>query len=133
MNGSEFFKGFARVPLSALHFDHKLGRKTHRSASTKNVQRLVKLFSKVGCQHGAIEHAISATLGSDSLQEALEDCDLETLPQDVSEGVDVLPLLQVTRLNCLHGLHRVLAAKEVLDGEDQWWIVKIYSNSMSPN
>ena len=31
-----------------------------------------------------------------------------------------------TKLHCLHGKHRIEAAKSVLHAEDSWWIVKLY-------
>ncbi|KAF2105294.1 hypothetical protein BDV96DRAFT_592750 [Lophiotrema nucula] len=41
-----------------------------------------------------------------------------------------LPLLHPLSVECLSGLHRIEAAKEFLDENDQWWTVRLFSKNM---
>ena len=46
---AEAYRGIARILLDCLNFDNKITRKKHRSLSLKNVLRVQKIFTRVGC------------------------------------------------------------------------------------
>ncbi|KAF2650673.1 hypothetical protein K491DRAFT_666825 [Lophiostoma macrostomum CBS 122681] len=121
------FRGIARIQLTALNFDHPLVQRKHRSVSQKNVRRLRGIFEKVGCLRLQEENFINAIVDDASLDDALT---LSGVSRDgllcLREGQE-LPLLHL-RVDCLSGLHRVEAAKAYLDDNDQWWVVRLFTN-----
>ena len=74
------------------------------------------------------ENYISALVDERSVQQSLQRAGYseDSLRATPSSSI---PFLQDLNLNCLHGLHRILAAKDFLDEDDQWWTVKLFSNS----
>ena len=121
------FLGIARIPLDALDFNHEL-QKVHRVLSDRAVARLENIFEKEGCLRLQDENHISAVVDEDELVWALAVTGLErgNLPRHPSGGD--IPELGLMHVRCLHGLHRVNAAKRVLDGVDRWWTVRLYSS-----
>lgn len=117
------FRGLARVQLHALHFDHPLVERKHRSISQKNVRRLQRVFGEVGCLRLQEENYINAVVDDASLDKALSLSRDELLC--LREGQE-LPLLDV-HVDCLSGLHRIEAAKAILDNNDQWWVVRLFT------
>lgn len=47
------------------------------------------------------------------------------------DGLLQLRLPDKSSLLCLHGKHRIAAAKSLFSGEQRWWVVALYSNSTS--
>jgi len=127
MSEASYFRGYARVPLDALYFDHKIAKQKHRATSSKNVKRLLGLYRSLGCEKGSYENAVKARISEESLGEALEELGRVDLPRDPGQPGAELPLLNVARIHCLHGLHRILAAKKYLkEDEERWWVVQLY-------
>ncbi|XTI84252.1 hypothetical protein V2W45_1465362 [Cenococcum geophilum] len=96
------YLGIAKIKLGALNFDHPLIRKKHRLLSKKNVRRLRNVFKRVGYKRLEKEKFINA------------------------EG-NLIPFVNLRSVDCLRGLYRIKAAKEFLDDNDQWWIVRLFS------
>jgi hypothetical protein len=126
----EYFIGYARVNLDALDFSHEWAKKYHRSKSKKVCNGLERIFGKDGCKSDEAEHAISAII---DLQ-VLHDAGRSELPAIVNSRVNV-PQLDLRYIECLHGLHRIEAAKAFLKGNDKmyWWTVKFYSKGKMPS
>ncbi len=117
------FKGLARVKLSALKFDQQ----GHRELSANIVARLHKIFAIEGCLRLDNENFISAVITSDALRNAIAESNLES--QSLCQQDDgSIPFLGLASVDCLHGLHRVAAARGYLDENDQWWTVRLYSD-----
>ncbi|KAK3672623.1 hypothetical protein LTR78_007435 [Recurvomyces mirabilis] len=114
------FLGYARVALSALHFNQQsdLG---HRNVSDRNVSRILRIFKIEGCQRKDENHFLTGIVdGAEDLREALT---------SAPSAYEQLPVLPHCRVECLNGLHRILAAREHLDQNDQWWIVRLYTSA----
>lgn len=119
------FRGLARVRLNNLEFTNVLDQAKHRPLSPRNVARLRHVFTLEGCQRYEEANFISGLIEVDD-----NDSATPLQPPDVS----LIPLLEPrTPIRCLNGLHRIRAAQEYLDANDQWWIVKLYSEGLTPN
>ncbi|KAK5111090.1 hypothetical protein LTR85_012265 [Meristemomyces frigidus] len=113
----EYALGIGRVKLSQLRFEPGV-----RDTDEKNVERLRLVFHTEGCHREDPTNFIPALVSKDDLGPAWVGSDK---PQDLQ-----LPAGQA--LHCLHGKHRVLAARRILRANDQWWTVTLYGNHM-PN
>ena len=121
------YRGIAKVKLEALNFDHPLTRKKHRKVSQKNVNRLGKIFSQGGCFRLQQENFVNAVIDDAALETSLSSIGLtEDTFLRLREG-EPLPCLNINNVDCLSGLHRIEAAREFLDDNDQWWVVRFFS------
>jgi hypothetical protein len=126
-NPSLFFLGFARISLRALTFEHPLAQRLQRrQAVEKNVARLTEIFKQTSCDRGKEKNAIIAVFSPHNLTRTLP----KTIDSTIECAIEV-PFLPVPSVDCLHGLHRVLAARKIFDEEDDWWLVRLYSFSTS--
>lgn len=123
MARGEFFYGYAIISLDKLSFEHPLAR-NHRPVSKNNVERILKLFREVGCGNDVAEYAVTASVDAARLEYYLEEQGYGSLPQTIEDSTDV-PRLDMP-VECLHGLHRILAAKRFLKGGERWWMARIY-------
>lgn len=127
------FLGIARVSFCLLDFTEALSR-THREESDKAKVRLLSVFKYEGCLRHVEEHFIDAAVNKEVLQSALRQLgiSLATFKErsyDYVATPNSIPELRFTRpIACLSGLHRVRAAEEYLDQNDQWWYVKLYDS-----
>lgn len=121
---SSHFKGFARVWLRDLRFH------TGRGLDDKNVKRLSRIFRAEGCHKSDRRYVLPVVVEERVLTQALNGkscvspCLLSQLPTD-------LPLLSIPdnkTIICLHGMHRVYAAKKVLPPCEQWWTAEVYDS-----
>jgi hypothetical protein len=116
------FKGTARVSITHLDFPHPT-----RQIDEKIIRQLVRDFEGEGCIREEPSHRIPAVIDDSVLEEALEKIPLTA--EAFKAKVDNPPFLNLrngVKLECLHGQHRVLAAKEHLGASQWWWIVDIY-------
>ena len=121
------YLGIAKIKLGALNFDHPLVRKKHRLPSKKNVRRLRNVFERAGCERLEKENFINAVVDDAALISSLAFSGLNKQRfRQLQEG-DSIPFVDLRSVDCLGGLHRIEAAKEFLDDNDQWWIVRLFS------
>jgi hypothetical protein len=113
----QYFAGYARVKLAALDFSYALDC-NHRPHSVKIVDELVSIFNLVGCFNDNPKYAVPVICSSQALQ-------TQSLPQSICNSDN--PLLHLSKVDCLHGLHRVSAGEIFLESEDQWWTVAVYA------
>lgn len=106
----EYFLGTARIRLEHLRFESGV-----RDYDEKNVARLINVFKLEKCQREAPKNRIPAIISSTMLGEWQR-----------SEQPTELLLSSADTILCLHGKHRVIAAREFLLERDQWWIVSLY-------
>ncbi|KAF1352972.1 hypothetical protein EJ07DRAFT_13857, partial [Lizonia empirigonia] len=127
---SSHFRGRAKVPLDFLHFSEHSPRDVDRG----NVQRLMGVFREEGVKRLQNEHHIPAVVGKDDLLSAvqLSGVSLVDLLNSSQENPPRLTFSDGYRLRCLHGKHRIEAAKNsaCLQGQDRWWTVTLYSEGM---
>lgn len=117
------FKGTARV--SIIHLDFP---RPSRQVEKKVIDQLIRDFDGEGCIREEPSHRIPAMIEDSVLAVALRKLSISAEMFKVRG--DIPPTLQLesgVKLECLHGQHRILAAKEyfVLRSE-RWWIVDLY-------
>lgn len=126
---SPYFKGVARVQLSALDFNRALSSQRHRPLSEKIVARLVDVLRREGCRRDNEANFVDAVVEDDVLQAALAKVGLTDV--SLESCLEDQPIIPLHDLQCLHGLHRIAAARLVLDQNDQWWTVRLYSGTLT--
>jgi len=108
-----YFLGNAQVRIESMSFEPGI-----RDFDNANVARLLKIFRLEGCHRSDPSHFIPALVTKDILgpgwQQGLQ-------PQLLSLPVSV-------NLRCLHGKHRILAAKQYFPYIEQWWNVALYES-----
>jgi hypothetical protein len=121
-----YFRGSAKIAIRSLEFGSQ-EREGVRLLEGKNVSRLLKIFETEGCDRLDPEHHIAALIGQDAFNRALQISRLERAT--LMDREEVPPRLELDaddRITCLHGQHRIEAAKQYLNGSDKWWIVDLY-------
>ena len=116
------FKGAARVSIQNLDFPHPI-----REVDQKVIDQLIRDFDGEGCIRAEPSHRIPAVIDNSILQAALQKISLTA--ESFKAKADHPPVLKLgsgVKLECLHGQHRVLAAKEHLPASQWWWVVDLY-------
>jgi hypothetical protein len=118
------FKGAARVSIHNLDFPHPI-----RGIDKKAIQQLIRDFDGEGCIRAEPSHRIPAVIDNSILQAALQKMKTPLTAESFKAKADNPPILKLgsgVKLECLHGQHRVLAAKEHLPASQWWWVVDLY-------
>lgn len=120
------------MPLDFLYFSEHSPRDLDRG----NVERLMGVYCDEGVKRLKHEHCIPAIVGKDDLLSAIHLSGL-SLVQLLNSSQGDPPRLTFPegfRLQCLHGKHRIEAAKlsACLQGQDRWWTVMLYSEGTPP-
>lgn len=127
---AQHFKGSAEVKLKHLAFDLK----AVREIDPKNVARLKSIFRLESCSRLDPQHHIPALLSLQDLEIAagISHVSIESLSSPVENRFVQLNFPEGYQLQCLHGRHRIQAAKEHLKMEDAWWVVDLYLEGFPP-
>ncbi|KAF1347689.1 hypothetical protein BDV97DRAFT_299437 [Delphinella strobiligena] len=119
---SQQFQGLARIQLDSLNYEQVLNEAKHRPLSPRNVTRLRQVFDLEGCKYYDESNYISGIVPQESFDQHNVNLPLH------SKDLDAIPHLEFScPVRCLNGLHRICAAREHLDPNDRWWIVKLYT------
>ncbi|KAK4552385.1 hypothetical protein LTR86_010399 [Recurvomyces mirabilis] len=86
---------------------------------------MVRIF-KSRCKREEEDNFVKAVLDEPDVSRARQSAAIVTSIPTASH-IRQLPILQGYRLKCLNGWARVLAAKQHLDRNDQWWVARIYA------
>ncbi|KAG0645121.1 hypothetical protein D0Z07_9209 [Hyphodiscus hymeniophilus] len=118
------YRGSAKVWISHLEFPHP-----SRQVDRRVIEQLKRDFDGEGCIKERANHRIPAVIDDSTLQVGLEKLSItaETFKVTSRDNPPNLRLKSGIKLECLHGQHRVLAAKEHLIPSLRWWIVDLYS------
>ena len=118
------YRGTARVRLEYLHFEWGEPRELKR----KNVERLKEIFRIDNVRRLEPGNHIPALIDQADLDVAIQASELsaETLLSNPDNDPPVLKFSPCYRLTCLHGRHRIQAARETLSPRDAWWSVDLY-------
>lgn len=119
------FLGVARLPINNLNFEHEIFKKHHRPVSEKILTRLRSVFQREGFLRSKSKNWIDAVVEPQKLLSALAQCGKTR--DDISSEKKDLPILDLGTVDCLQGVHRILAAADGLNPNDQWWTVRLYS------
>ncbi|KAL2049567.1 hypothetical protein ABVK25_010146 [Lepraria finkii] len=124
-NRQRHYRGSAKVKLKHLRFD------TSAFLDAKNVTRLTQIFELEGCHRLDLEHRVPATIKENVLQSTLRLSNITTV--DLMRRIPPkLELPTDVELDCLHGKHRIAAAKKFLYlPDDKWWTVDLYADRLS--
>lgn len=127
---SSKFRGRAQVPLEFLYFSVRCPRDLDRS----NVERLKAVYLREGVNRLKPENHVPAIISKADLKSAIKHSgtSLSDLLNRLQENLPRLKFPPNFRLQCLHGKHRIQAAKESarLKGEEKWWTVTFYLEGM---
>ncbi|KAF7594883.1 hypothetical protein BBP40_007917 [Aspergillus hancockii] len=112
-------------PLECLTFEHESIYGT-RAPILGNVKRLLHRFQKEGCRRQDPLCWIPAELSPADLQHVLSFNSLQGLDKNRPQEIN---LPSQWNMRCMQGQHRVAAALQWLDPNDQWWILNLYDSS----
>jgi hypothetical protein len=123
------YRGTARVRLEVLHFQWNESRELSR----KNVERLKEVFQTDKIRRLEPRNHIPAVVDQSDLDDAIQASEIsaESLLSNPNNNPPVLIFPAHHRLTCLHGRHRIQAARETLPPTDAWWTVDLYLAGMS--
>lgn len=126
----ENFRGTARVNIRGLIFKPEYSRDVDR----KNVERLKRIFKRQGCLRLSPSNHVPAIISERDLEVALQ-CSGKTLENLLDSAQDTPVKLELPpgyMLECLHGQHRILAARQILEpAKEEWWTVDLYLSGVS--
>lgn len=111
------FLGSFSIRLDQLQFLNEVNR--------KHVKELKRIFRRAGCRPLEERKAIAAVIDKETMAITLRNA-------GVLSDIDYPDLIfhQGYKLECMHGHHRIQAAREILlPGERDFWPVDLYSSS----
>lgn len=119
------FRGTFKIPLDKLQ--HEDRRDNIRQFDEENVIRLVNVFRAEGCLRHDAENHVEGLISRFSLPEGLARANA------APDGLFAEPPLfnPEQGVTYLQGRHRLEAARRFLIGDDQWWIVDLYSKGQN--
>ena len=117
------FRGSAKIDLRHLNFDSDTSY-----LDPKNITRLVQIFELEDCLRLELEHRIPAVISDDVLQHSLNTSGFNRNDLFTPGIPPKLEFPAQIALKCLHGKHRIAAAREFLEPLEKWWTVDLYSN-----
>ncbi|KAL6716955.1 hypothetical protein ACLMJK_004868 [Lecanora helva] len=124
------FYGTAKIHLKHLVFQSTSELPSQLTLNPKNVERLTQIFRLEGCQRLDLEHHVPAIISKEDLDSSLQlsGIGVEDLRRRASPPTLYLP--EAKPLICLHGKHRVAAARNVLLPGNKWWTVDLFSDDL---
>lgn len=113
-------KGWARVRISHLIFPDPIRQKDKRL-----IAQLKRNISAEGCHDE--EHPIPAIIDDRILQIALSQAGIQAESlRNPPVNPPKVKFFKDTKLECLEGQHRALAAKQILPSAERWWTIELY-------
>jgi hypothetical protein len=118
------YQGTAQVRLEVLSFRWD----QPRELDLKHVGHLVECFRKDTCRRLPARNHISAVIERAHLDAAVQASRISyaDLLSKQPDGYAELVFPDGYQLHCLHGRHRIQAAREFLLPKDHWWTVDLY-------
>lgn len=109
------FRGYARLNLASIELEDG-------DSLEADVKHLIKDFESRGCLQHDPAYAISVMVDNDSLAAVVNaQTDLSSRDETPYPHVDIKAI-------CLHGKHRILAARIALQEHDKWWTARLFSS-----
>ena len=122
---AKHFIGRAKVELKNLYFPP---RNRCEDVDERKKGRLLSIFALEGCLRNDPDHYIPALINQEILDTALHRSGLDLQDLNTKDEPPCLDF-QDLQINCLHGQHRIEAAKIFLSPFDEWWIIDFYAES----
>ncbi len=126
LNQSRAFCGSIKCPIRRLRFESITI--DPRQLDLKNVARILEIFNLEGCRRLELQNHVPALISQTVLHALLQGVPGGRLEDEVPSLVD-----PKHDLKCLHGRHRIEAAKKYLHPDDKWWIVDLYVDGILPS
>jgi hypothetical protein len=97
------------------------------------LQKLKGVFREGGCRPLDAQNHVLATISQACLDDALRISNIsaDELLNPENREYPVLKISDNMKLDCLQGLHRLQAAKDIMPWKDQWWAVDLYLSGKS--
>lgn len=126
------FCGSIKCPIRRLRYESI--NVDPRQLDFKNVARLVGVFKLEGCRRLESQNHVPALISRAALHTLLEHIPRGQSSLDLKDK-DGVPFLvdPPNDLTCLHGRHRIEAAKKYLHPDDKWWVVDLYADGEVPS
>jgi len=123
------YQGTAQVRLEVLHFPWD----QPRELDLKHVRYLKECFRNDSCRRLPERNHISAVIEREHLDAAVQAAEVSygDLLSKQPGGYPELMFPDGYQLQCLHGRHRIQAAREFLLPKDKWWTVDLYLAGMT--
>ncbi|KAK0628283.1 hypothetical protein B0T17DRAFT_614224 [Bombardia bombarda] len=124
------FRGTAQIRFVHLHF----GSLCPREPNKKVKEHLKEKFSNEGCLRLEPKNHIPAIISQETLEAAIRaspNVSQDSLLENRSEKPPELRFPDSVTIECLQGLHRIAAGKELLPRRDWWWTVDLYLDDAS--
>jgi hypothetical protein len=117
------YRGSAQVSIEHLDFPHPC-----RHIDINVIGQLIRNFEGEGCIKDT--NRIPAIINDSILYAGLNklETSAESFKAISNSAPPRLHLERGVKVECLHGQHRVLAAKKFLDPSERWWIVDFYGS-----
>ena len=115
----------ARVSLEVLPDQSTELDKAH-------VEYLLEIFRREGCRPQPVQNHILVLIHQSCLHTALERPGIDAVAP-ITPPVEDYRMLQLpvgTKLECLHGKHRIQAARDFLSPREKWWVADLYSSGV---
>ncbi|KAL8770678.1 MAG: hypothetical protein Q9209_003746 [Squamulea sp. 1 TL-2023] len=122
------YRGTVKYPLQ--HLEEENTNLNPRQTDPKNIKRLLEIFKLEGCRRSEPRNRVPALISPEQYTRLidglpnkdlyLKDCNLEPPETTLAET-----------LVCLHGKHRLEAARRYLGSGQKWWIVDLYSDDIN--
>ncbi|KAH6670148.1 hypothetical protein B0J14DRAFT_112537 [Halenospora varia] len=125
------YLGAARVSLDVLRL-YWDGRGLRREPDRNHVEILKECFRKEDCRPLEVRNHVPAIIDQQCLDVALRDSGVSArqLLTQQPNGCPALVFPHGFKLDYLHGLHRIEAAREFLLPTDKWWTVDLYLSDL---
>ena len=125
------FRGSAKVHLKHLQFEANIIDDSGTTfLNSKNITRLVQIFRLEGCNRLDLEHRVPVIINVELLQQSIDDSGVASGDLLKSHIPPTLTFPANTVLRCLHGRHRIAAAKAFLEVGNKWWTIDFYSDGL---
>jgi hypothetical protein len=120
------YQGTARINLDVLYFSwEQLCRKDN-----KRIQKLERCFEREGCHRLPPLNHVAAIVNSSDLDAAMRRSGVTVLT-NTEAAFSELVFPDSFQLQCVKGMHRILAGRKFLSPRDKWWVVDLYLSGMS--
>jgi len=123
------FLGCAKIDLKHLNFSQS----SARELDDENIQRLLSAFKLTGCLRLDTQYHVPAIIDAHFLSQMVREggASLDDIRSHEPSRWPALKLPEGSEIECLHGQHRLVAAREYLLPRDQWWVIDLYSTGGS--
>lgn len=113
LKSADFRRGYALVPIHGICYD------TAREIDETHVRKLIADYKVSGCKRFDSRNAVQVVVNG------LENNEWHTLSRNANDAPVINPHGSV-RMICIHGRHRLEAAKRHLPAVEGYWLAELY-------